>query len=545
MSIRQIHARLRSVPRHWLALVGLALLVLAWDLWAVIVDQRLSGTDSIAPEAVRIIEMLKAGDTASLWALLWGPKGPVGPALGYLMLQVVPESPLGPRLVSVLAHVALIFQTFALARRLGGGDRAGLWSALFCAASPMVFGWCRLDFQEALMAAQLVGALQLLLVVRLGRIWPAALLGLYLALGVLNKPSFVIFMAAPGLWFVYRRVRSIRNLVSLAALVAALVGALGPWLFHLLQQGLLASYVADSTATSGVLDVLAANAPFYLALPGTPALMLTATLGSAALLARGSLDRRDLALPVSCLVVSLVVFFGFVPMWSRYILPVYPVAAVLAGLGVSRALVRLPALLSWLLEEQISARSAGVVGALLAGVLLLLFVVTNITGIASPDGINREEYCGMVSPDVRSYRGFREAADRLVGHGDRMLVVYNSFEAYSSSSGIVPTWLYRGISVSKLKLDEAKKMLARGRPVSVLRVSLESVNKDPEAAGLWPPVPRSKEHLFDHATPRKAAVWLARQSGVKVLLRATDPDGKTYSACRVSPPKKRPAATGK
>ena len=527
--------RLRQAPGYMLALAGLALFVLGFDLWAVIVDQRLSGSDSVAPEVASIALVSRTGTLQDMYIMLMGPKGPVGIGLGYLLLLLVPDAPLGQRLIPVMAHGALVFQAFALARRLGGDRAAGLWSALICATTPMVFGWCRLDFQEGLMAAQVVGALHLMLVLRLRRIWPAALLGLFLALGVLNKASFIIFMTAPGIWFVARRVRSLRAALGLLVLVIALVAGMSPWLYQMIDMDQLAAYTGTAAATGGLLDVFLANAEVYLSMPGVTPLLVAAALSAAALLAWGGLDRRDLVLPVSCLVVSLVAFFGFVNLWSRYIVPVLPVAAVLAGLGLGRGLQLLPGLLGRLgLPAGVTVTRAA--GGLLAGSLVLMFVWLNLVG-AEPASraawAIREEAGGMITPDTRAHLGFPRAAHLLQGRKQTIQVLFDSHEIVNTSRGIISTWAYRsGLDLTTFSVPEVQKLLGRGVTVPVVRIAHRLPSHDND--GMTPVLSPLLLPLI-HAPKTDESRWMAAQPGVEELSTSIDPDGRAYTAILLRP----------
>ena len=506
----------RSVGFHGLALVALAAFLVGWDLWAVTVDQR-PGTsvDSLVEQAALAVRLLQDGDLSSLWALLLRPKGPVGPLLGALLLWAVPVIPLGVRLVSVLAHGALVLQTFFLGRRLTGSATTGLWCALICGTLPMVFGWGRLAYHDALLAAEVMGALQLMLWARLRRPWPAMVLGGYLALGVMTKPSFIVFLAAPGAWFLLRWLRDRRAAWMLLVMLATMAVVLAPWIGYMAAHHGFEMYVSTARPEAGLLDVLLVNAPEYLRLPGTWPLLLTALVSLVVLWLRRSVDRWDLALPGSFLLVSVAVFFTCFHVWSRYILPIYPAAAVLAGLGIGRAQLRLPAA---------AGRAAG---GLLAAALLGIFVLLNLTGLqagGAESPLSREEHCGMVSPERRPYEAYARAVGALRRHGRRVLVVYHSHEALSNAEREVQIWSFRGVDIVPLSLVQARRAVGRGETISVLRVL--GPGGTVRVPGRWP----------EHRTPEMAAAaWLSRQTRVRRLLTAVDPDGRQHMACRVGP----------
>ena len=505
-----------KVGLHGLALLALAAFLLGWDLWAVLLDQRPdNGSDAFVHQAVLSVRLLQAGDLSSLWELLQRPKGPVAPLLGALLLWPVPDFPLGPRLVSVLAHGALVFQTYALGRRLAGSATIGLWCALICGTSPMVFGWGRLAYHDALLAAVVTAALQLMLWVRLRRPGPAMVLGAVLALGVMTKPSFIVFMAAPAAWFLIRRLRDRRAALMLLVMLATTAAALAPWIGYTAARYGFDQYVSLSRPEAGLMAVLLVNAEEYLSLPGSWPLLLLALTSLVVLWLRRSVDRWSLALPGSFLIISLALFFTCFHVWSRYILPIFPAAAVLAGVGIGRAQQRLGAL---------AGRAMG--GALVVS-LLGLYVLLNLGGIQSSgaEGVpSREEYCGLVSPDLRPHDAFPGAARALRRHGRRVLVVYHSHEALSNAEDEVALWRFSGIDIVPMKLAEAKSAVSDGKTISVLQVLQRGGT--PHKPGLWPA----------HHSPWMAkASWLSRQPGRRRLLSAVNPDGRQFVAIRVGP----------
>jgi len=189
------------------ALAALIAFSLGWDLWAVLTDLRLSGSDTFTPQLLSAYENYQQSGLGGIigWMGQTGYKEPLAPLLTMPLLLILDQVPLAPRLVSVLAHAVLTWQCYHLARCLGGRVWAGLWAALIMITTPLIFGWARLSFHEPLLAVMVLGALQVMARAPLVRFRQAVLLGLLLGLDLLTKLSFIVFMVAPGVWFVLRR----------------------------------------------------------------------------------------------------------------------------------------------------------------------------------------------------------------------------------------------------------------------------------------------------------------------------------------------------
>jgi hypothetical protein len=499
-------------------LVGLLVFMLGWDLWAVIQDQRPSGSDTFTPFSIHSTQLL-AGEEAD-WRRALDPKGPVATLLGTLLLLLVGKVPLATRLLSVLCHGALLLQTYDLGRLVGRDRRAGLWAALICGTHPMIFGWCRLDFHEALLCVMVCGSLQLMLRTDLSRLRPALLLGLVFGLGTLTKLSFAAYIAAPGVWLVARRcLRPPRRavLLHLGAVLAVMAAITSPWLIAVGSE--LPAYLQMAThSQAGTLD----KALHYLALPGSWPLLLSAVVFSIVLWRAGQVDRWELALIVAQVLVSTLLLFTIFDPGSRYLVPVFPAAAVLCGAG-----------LGWL--QQRGLRHAAPLAWGLSAALLGLFAGLSLAGVQEPD--RREDGAGLVAPDPRPYLAFPRAVAALRPHGRRVLLVHDSAKALAVTEGLDLIWRFRGMKAELVTLAWAKQELRHRRAVSVILVRRPAGDQRPASRPLhasrsWPAEPPG---VSIYAREPEKTTWLARQHRRRRLLVTTDPDGTQYVAYRVGP----------
>ena len=514
----------RKIPRERIwslaALAALTAYSLGWDLWAVFSDQRISSSDSFTSDSLWLWEWLEGINEAG-WEGLVNPKGSVATALGCVLLMVVGQVPQATRLVSVLAHGALIFQAHDLGRRLGRSQRAGLWSALLCATAPMIFGWCRLDYREPLLAVMVLAGIQVMVRITPTRTWPMLLLGVLLALGVMTKPTYVVFMCLPGVWFLALRVRTPGQAARVLAMLAVMAAVMTPWLRHVGHELL---FVYPKMATSAPGAEVADKLLYYLWLPGVLPLAGLALLSAAGLALFSDVDRRELILLAGTLLLSMLLFFVVFDRWSRYIVPALPPAAVLLGVGAARLQGRLP-------------RRAGVAAAgLFAAALLALVGALSLTGLES-NRQDREHQCGLLQPDPRPRGGYVKAMDALAkigGDGDHeVLVAHDSLTAFSATSHYGEIGRFRGVKAQALELADARRRLAAGKQVKVLLVRHHPEVPLTEAAlkKLWP---ERQQWESEAGLPRLAdpVLWLASRPH-RCFFWAKDPDNLKYGACTV------------
>ncbi len=141
----------------------------------------------------------------------------------------------------------LLACTYGIGVRLTGRGASGLLACVLLAAYPHVFGLNRLIWMDPPMAAFIaLSVLVLLWTGGLRRPWRCALLGLTLGLGMLTRPTFVVFVGGPVAylaaesWLVARRLdpaqrwarrRQLLRGMSLTMAVALLVAL--PWYLHM------------------------------------------------------------------------------------------------------------------------------------------------------------------------------------------------------------------------------------------------------------------------------------------------------------------------
>jgi len=505
---------LTSSKARRISLAALVLFLLGWDLWAIVVDQRLKLPDTFV---MHTLGLQTAVDSGAFWIWLsnLGPKGPLPPLLAYPFLLLLGQAPLAMRLVTVLAHGALVVQTYDLGRVIFNDPRKGMWAALLLGCCPFIFGISRLSYHDFLIANAAVGAMQIMLRCRLDRWGPAFALGVVLGLGLLLKHSFSLYMAGPGIWFLLRRVRRPGHLLYLGVMALPMVALAAIWA---VPNGM--AVWENLTANTSLGDVpLTQELGFYLGLPGALPLAVLA-MGSAVLLG----VRREIGW------WELALLFTFVPMMAgfhqvtsaaRYMIPVVPLWAVLAGGG-----------LGWV-HDRLPGRVALPAGALVVAGVLAMVVALNLRGVEPPGGVPREDYGGIISPEPRPHDAFARAMVPLVPHGHEVLVLYDSVMSYCEKIGQDVLWTYRGTHVLPIRMDRVKEKLAAGQGVSVLYIRQfpDRPLTDPMPHEMWPPV-RPGEH-GSLAELTRWVSWFARRADRKLMGTARDPDGVLFEAYRL------------
>ena len=501
---------LRS-PR--VALGGLVAFVLGWHLWAVLTDQRLSGcsVDIFIPATFQALDHLRNGELLKM--LLGGldPKGPVVPVLAALLAWGTGDVVQGCRLVSVLAHGAMLVQLYDLGRFLPQRARGRLWAPLYLGVTPLVFGWARLEFHEPVLTVVVLGALQIMLRARLDRPLPAVWLGLLLAAGLLTKLSFPVFMLAPGLWFVARRVRSWRAAAYLL-LALGIMGALfWPWLWSHLPV-VVDNFLGSSHGPELWREVLV---QFFQ--PGHTIWLLALSVAAALLLwwRRGA-DRWVVALLLSYPLVCLALFVLRFHYWTRYMVPVYAVLALLCGAGISQILERLPRL--WALP----------LGGALALWLMGSFVQINLSEVAA-HGVNREYVHGMLAPDQDRYNGYTLTTRPFRAAGVPVMEVILPGFAHTRWVDMSRIWRSRGVRVKRL--DRARLLTGgyAGGTIGVIMVG--KIPEQEQEPGVYEgQCPPWAEELYRTMVIRPAVRALLRQGKARCLVTVIEPDHLSFAA---------------
>jgi len=512
--------RLRS---YHTALFGIVFFFIAWDLWAVLSDLRITiSPDSSSPGTIQLRHIFWEDWCAiRLQHWLYTHKGPALHLLALPLLLLIEQAPLSSRILGVLLHGVVLWQVFYLCRRLGGDRRAALLSTIILGVSPMVFGWFRLDFYEGLHSVIACAVLQMMIKVRLDRPGPAAALGLLIGLGVLTKNSFYLIMVAPALWFLWCRCRHLRSWPSLLALVATTALLVVPWVVFKFSE-LVDNFLGSAGSNAFTWDKFLESSSLYLSLPGVALLLLCACLSAVALWRRGA--RQVLVLVLGTLVVYVIFIFAMVDAWSRYILPISPLAAALSGCGLSLALQRIPTALR---RPAATAFIALLVGA---------FIFLNTVSLQPPRERENRRGWGMTRPDTRQYWGFYRAATTLVGEGSEMLVTFDSIKTLEAVERLFTTyeiWKYRGVDLRKISyFDSVREQWGHSTHIPLLlvrdtqrKVSLEQAIED------WVEYQRGIKGV-SYANI-EGMLRLLRDQSRRLLSGFTDPDGLRYEVFRV------------
>ena len=502
-------------------LVVLLLFFFAWDLRAVLTDNRPGATVSDTTLAdVALLSQQLRNEGLSSWFQRGHVKGPLAALLVAALLPLVGDLLLAARLLSVLLHLLLLTLLFFVARRLTSRAETGLLAVVLCATVPMQYGWFRMDFHDPLVAVALLLCLQLM-GGDLSRRSDALKLGLVGGIGLLSKLSFPVFVALPGLWFAITRLRrgGRRALHLLAAVLLALLVA-SWWLIP--SWGSIVENIADSSQDQ---VTWLGNLQFYLLqLPGAAPFLLGAVAASVVAWRSAELDGDRLVLWLASLLGPLALFVVLFDQWSRYLLPLYPVAGLLLACGITG--------LGGRIARRWPAAPLPAVYAALALALLAQYCYFNVAGITS-EREPREFFLGMVSPDTRPYQAYPSAVKLVRRRGLRVVEL---------AAGPHPeAWIQRGYGFDHVSVDQAGELLAAGKPVALV---LAHTDADPlrclasflaRSLQQGDPTPRGGDPANSFLArrevdegERKHNRWIAARS-TKLLRSFADPDGVNYS----------------
>ena len=487
---------------------GLMLFFLCWDLWAIFTDNRVGAADTILealPDSEGLLGWLRAE-----------VKGPLVPALVSVLNLVIGFEVLSARLLGVLAHAGVLWMVYLAAARLSSSSWAGLAAVLVCGCVPGSYGWFREEYHEGFVSFLVMATMLLMTVERL-TLRRALWLGLALGLGVLAKPAYLTYVCAPGLLFVAAAWRHRQSRAALGSGLALALLVAGWWLA--LAASELAGYAGRST--SGLTQHEYVLSERYInvmmVLPGALALVVAALLGGA-LCSRLGTVRVGLLWLYAAAVMGAVclMLFVFDPL-SRYMAPILPVAAVLAGVGLQT------------LREQLGRFAPRVVVnlLLLLGAVLLLgrFGVDNVRGYpvrfdAREQGpVPREAAEGLVSPDGRPYR---KALDAIFWLERKKCPLLEVVEAGRFCVHMDVIWKRRQVYFAVVPESEHQELLRRPRAVCI---ALCHGGGDADA--------RLRELAPQHLTARLARVVKSRR--VEVLRTFRDPDGSRLSILALVP----------
>lgn len=454
-----------DLSRRWaqLALALLLLFFLAWDLRAVLADHRLTPTDSTTEEGVGLIDALTGG--RGFWAgMAEMRKGPLAGLLVQLFGHLVGDLMIAARVLSVLLHGLLLWMVNQLARRLTGRRIAGLIAAALCGLTPALYGWFRLDFHEPLVAVAVVGVLWIL-VRGLKSARSAVALGMVAGLGILSKVSFPIFVVFPGLWFVATQIRDRKTLlrVLLAALVAALI--ISWWVIP--NFGMLVSYAAMSTQRSEQSWLFKLEC-YSFTMRGVLPLMLGGLAGAMVAWRRRMMASWTIWLLLLGQLGGLALLSFVFDLWTRYEVPLLPIAALLAAVG-------LIGLFDGVAERWPHSRRPVLLLAALSGMSLVGHYCWLNLQVPDPT-VERALLDGMVAPDRRPRTAYRDAV--IFSRGLRapgVLIMKQRDELACGPRHVITEaiWSDRGFAPALIPHAEAAAKLRQGHPVMLLICHLE------------------------------------------------------------------------
>lgn len=495
-------------------------------VWAIASDNRPTATDSIFVDAANMREMLDAGVDGAGWSR-WLRSTGYRPPLSYLphvaLSHVAGESVAGLRLTTLAMYLLAVWLCHAIGARVAGRE-AGLLGATMAATLPMVFGWGRMDYADTSVALALLATVRLLLDAELARPRHALGLGVVVGLGMLTKVAFPIFLLGPLVWALALRLRTRRQLLGFGVAVASAALVATWWYIPQLEIVLINASMSRSQIARGG-SWLETLYLYTVATPGGLWVLCLALAGSIAAWRGRLLDRSWLALLSLATWMPLALLVALFDGWRRYALPVYPVAAVLAGVCLYATLTRLH-------------RRLGRLAAAALAVLLLADFTSITLGreLAVPPGPwylaagERADGLGLLSPDRRDYGAFPAALDALWARDRHGLLVASSARVLEHHGYWLAEQyrLRRGAAPLAMSTDELPDGW-RLRPLHVLLLS------DPDAGQHW----RAGVAIHERAIQRRCLAYqrFARARG-RLLLGRWGPsplDDTRYMLYRLPP----------
>jgi len=384
--------------------VVLALLILffiSWDMWAVLQDNRVGECDTTLEDAFRLRSQFLQGKPPGdiLHHFVYKTrKSPLTSLLVAGLFELVNDPLLGARVLSIACHLLLFLMVYWMALKLTRSRLTGLFAVVLVGTFPAIYGWFRMEYHEPMLAVVLLWLLQIMMG-GLRQRSTAIFLGLAMGLGALFKAGFFVYAFFPCICLFLIQRKELTVLKNYAIAVAVF-GAVAGW-WYLANLGKFSSYVQLSSSA-----LSAAEAPpllreiqlkcfdYMLHLPYLAPFILTALAGAVYAWRWGYLDTRALTLLLSTILGTIFLLVTVFDFWSRYMVPILPVAGLLIAVGGAG--------LSQRFSQPLWRNAMRVLGAGLSLLLLTWFCYDNLHGYHIRN-IVREHTVGLVSPDRRAY----------------------------------------------------------------------------------------------------------------------------------------------
>jgi Dolichyl-phosphate-mannose-protein mannosyltransferase len=499
-----------------LALPALLLFLGGFGVWAIALDQYPDYSDTMLFDAFGLWESF-TGSWSDLLSKLTAPS--YLPPLCYLpaslLFLITGPGMTALRLTVLLQFLASVWLAHDLGRRMAG-RAAGLLCAVLLGTFPLIFGWGRMGFMDMGLALMVLLALRLLLSCNFDSFRSGAQLGLVVGLGMLSKVAFPIFAVGPLLWAIVTQVRNRRHLAVLGLTMAAAVAVCGWW--YLLQwRSILVNSQMSSVGGPGV---FAALVTLTVNVDGGVWLLTLALVGSLLAWRWRTVSPRQLALLALTLWPSLALMLLFHPQ-PRYMVPVYAVAAVLAGVCVSSVL------------ERFGARLAHLCTTGLALVLLGYFTWSNIGPTVTEPPLElmarpgfRVSDLGLIFPDRRRFEQYPSVLRAVERRFSTCLVVFSGPQPHERH--LSHDW--------RLRFERPRRVRWVRRPAELERSTapacvLLATNRSRDVA--WRRVEESERGYFESCltygwfegtkAKRLMGEWGPSRVGVRYLLYEVDP----------------------
>ncbi len=372
----------------------------AWAMvlgaWVIALDHSVSGPDSLMPICYKLYASLRDKNWEDMLNWVWTCE--VHPPLPYVYSSLV--SMMGGfglkivRFSCLLLHGVAIVQVYLLTFATFGRRTAGVIAALLAATIPVVLGWFRLDFQDAMVSVMVLATLQQAIRTDLRRSLPAAMLGIVLGIGSLSKLGYCALMLGPALVFLASRMRGWRGVLN-AGLAVAVALAVSGWWYLALMTKIRENFHAS---TSGAISLYERVQLYTLDSPGNLLLLLLSVGGVLLVCWRRELTRPAVLLVASTWGLGYLTFITIFDVQGRYLLPLHMVGCVLAALPLEALISRVG------VRHRTKAWAATVM--LLAG----LSGYYHLTGTHS----QTRDWGGLIIPDQRDLGAFKRAWDQLL-----------------------------------------------------------------------------------------------------------------------------------